>query len=194
MSTLNAVLLCCDMQPGIVDLVLGADTANPERVSCIENVRRAVTKARDADVKVIFINVAVPGYTDQDSVHRNKLFSYLHKNDTLRVDSTEAQPLADFRPQGDEILITKHRMGPFSTTDVLRLIEESKATKVYLCGLSTSGVILSCVRTLADLDYEIVVLDDACGDKDDEVHRVLTQKIFPVQADVKKVADAFASS
>jgi hypothetical protein len=33
------------------------------------------------------------------------------------------------------------------------------------------------------------VLQDACGDSDDEVHRVLVQKVFPKQAEVMDVAD-----
>ncbi len=34
------------------------------------------------------------------------------------------------------------------------------------------------------LDYRLVVLADACLDGDAEVHRVLTEKVFPRQADV----------
>ena len=34
----------------------------------------------------------------------------------------------------------------------------------------------------SDLDYRITVLADACADADEEVHRVLTQKVFPRQA------------
>jgi hypothetical protein len=33
------------------------------------------------------------------------------------------------------------------------------------------------------------VLEDLCLDGDDEVHRVLTQKVFPRQADVRVSAD-----
>ena len=55
--------------------------------------------------------------------------------------------------------------------------------------MATSGVVLSTVRQAADLDYRLVVLADGCLDADPEVHRVLTEKVFPRQADVLTVAD-----
>jgi nicotinamidase-related amidase len=46
------------------------------------------------------------------------------------------------------------------------------------------GVVLSTVRWAADLDYQLLVIADACVDFDDEVHRVLTERVFPGQATV----------
>jgi nicotinamidase-related amidase len=50
-------------------------------------------------------------------------------------------------------------------------------------------VVLSTLRQAADLDYGLVVLADGCLDTDPEVHRVLTEKVFPRQADVLSVAE-----
>lgn len=58
-----------------------------------------------------------------------------------------------------------------------------------MCGIATSGVVLSTLRHAADADYECTVLEDAGADGDDEVHRVLTQKVFPRQATVVATAD-----
>jgi len=49
--------------------------------------------------------------------------------------------------------------------------------------------VLSTLRQAADLDYRLVVLSDACLDADPEVHRVLTEKVFPRQAAVRTVAE-----
>lgn len=57
-------------------------------------------------------------------------------------------------------------------------------TSLILCGIATSGVVLSTVRWAADMDYDLVVVEDCCADGDDEVHRVLTRKVFPRQARV----------
>jgi nicotinamidase-related amidase len=40
------------------------------------------------------------------------------------------------------------------------------------------------VRWAADTDYKLIVLSDCCADRDDEVQRVLMEKIFPSQATV----------
>jgi len=47
--------------------------------------------------------------------------------------------------------------------------------------------VLSTLREAADKDFAIQVLADACADSDSEVHRVLTEKVFPRQADVLTV-------
>ena len=51
-------------------------------------------------------------------------------------------------------------------------------------GISTGGMVLSVVRWAADIDYQLVVLKDCCADPDEEVHRVLIEKVFPRQATV----------
>ena len=48
---------------------------------------------------------------------------------------------------------------------------------------------LSTLRQAADLDYRLTVLADACADPDEEVHRVLTDKVFPKQAVVTTSED-----
>jgi nicotinamidase-related amidase len=62
-------------------------------------------------------------------------------------------------------------------------------TTLVLGGIATSGVVLSTVRDAADRDYQITVLEDLCLDGDEEVHRVLTQKVFTSQAEVMTAVD-----
>jgi hypothetical protein len=54
--------------------------------------------------------------------------------------------------------------------------------------------LVSTLRRAFDLDYRCVVLKDACFDRDEEVHRVLVEKIFPAQATVVMVEDFIAGS
>jgi nicotinamidase-related amidase len=62
------------------------------------------------------------------------------------------------------------------------LLRAAGADALVLAGIATSGVVLSTLRQAADLDYRLTVLADACTDADPEVHRVLTEKVFPRQA------------
>jgi nicotinamidase-related amidase len=64
---------------------------------------------------------------------------------------------------------------------------------LVLTGVSTSGVVLSTIREAADRDFGLVVLADGCLDGDPEVHRVLTEKVFPRQADVITVEEWVAA-
>jgi len=45
-----------------------------------------------------------------------------------------------------------------------------------------SEVVLSMVRWSADMDYNLLVVSDACADMDEEIHRLLTEKTLPRQA------------
>jgi nicotinamidase-related amidase len=61
-------------------------------------------------------------------------------------------------------------------------------THLVLCGIATSGVVLSTLREAADKDYLLTVLADCCVDSDEDVQRVLLSKVFPRQADVVEAA------
>ncbi len=57
---------------------------------------------------------------------------------------------------------------------------------IIIGGVITLGAILSAMRQLADLDFQLVVLEDCCADYDAEVHKILIEKVFPKQAKVIK--------
>ncbi len=57
-------------------------------------------------------------------------------------------------------------------------------THLVLCGIATSGVVLSTLREAADKDYILTVLSDCCADSDEEVQSVLMSKVFTRQAEV----------
>ena len=61
-------------------------------------------------------------------------------------------------------------------------MRETTRDTLVLLGVATSGCVLSTVRWAADINYRVVVVKDACDDHDEEVHRVLTEKLFPRQA------------
>jgi nicotinamidase-related amidase len=75
-------------------------------------------------------------------------------------------------------------MGPFSTTDLNERLKKLGIETMVLMGVASSGCVLSTVRWAADIDYKLIVLSDCCADRDDEVQRVLMEKIFPGQATV----------
>jgi len=99
-----------------------------------------------------------------------------------RTPETEIHPAVN--PQPGEPVLTKRRAGPFSTTSLDEVLKKQGIETLVLMGISTSGVVLSTVRWAADIDYQLIVLSDCCADRDDEVQRVLMEKVFPRQASV----------
>ena len=64
---------------------------------------------------------------------------------------------------------------------------------LILMGHATSGAILSTVHLAADLDYNLIVVEDGCADRDPEVHQLLMEKVFPQQGTVFSLTELVAA-
>jgi nicotinamidase-related amidase len=177
----RSVLLVMDYQHGIVER-LGDDAV-------VDSARRAVEAARGSAVRVMFVRVAFrPGYPE--AAASNATFSAMAgSGDAMTQDHPATQLHAAFARRDDEPIIVKRRVSAFSGSDLDVLLRAAQADTLVLAGIATSGVVLSTLREAADLDYRLVVLADACADRDLEVHRVLLEKVFPRQAQVMTTAD-----
>jgi len=102
----------------------------------------------------------------------------------LRKIEKEFEIHPNVAPQAGEVVVTKRRIGPFSTTDLSDVLESKRIENLVLMGISTEGVVLSTVRWAADIDYQLIVLADCCAGRDEYAHRVLIEKVFPHQATV----------
>src|ERR1700733_12429378 len=175
MSGSRSVLLLMDFQHGIVER-LGAPPV-------IEAADRAAKAARAAGIPVMFVRVAFrPGYPEV--AESNASFSAIaaQGGDAYTQDHPVTQVHAALTPLDGEPVIIKRRGSAVSGSRPGRRVRRAGAATLILAGISTSGVVLSTLRQAADLDYRLTVLADACADTDGEVHRVLTEKVFPRQA------------
>jgi nicotinamidase-related amidase len=173
----DTALLIMDVQNGITGRIQDPDY--------IPRVARAVDAARAAGIPVRFVVVGFrPGHPE--SSPNNKTFSAFPPGAFLLGDeSTQVHP--DVAPRDGEPVIVKKRVSAFAGSDLDVLLRAGGVRHVVLAGIATGGVVLSTVRQAADLDYRITVLEDGCADADPEIHRVLTEKVFPRQAEVVTV-------
>lgn len=157
----------------------------PEKAQAplLERAGAILKGAREAHLPIIYVVVRFRnGYPEIS--RENKRFNALKESGRLREGTPGAEIHGRVAPQPGDIVVTKRRVGAFSTTDLEAILRANHITTLALFGISTSGVVLSTVRWAADMDYQVLVISDACADFDDEVHRVLTEKVFPGQATV----------
>lgn len=186
MTVSNTVLLIMDFQRGIAER-----SGTPEAVDAAS---RAVAAARGAGIPVFFVRVAFrPGYPEVADSNFTFSQSKAHAGERMHEQDASTQIHAAFERRADEPIVTKRRISAFTGSDLEVLLRGAAADHIVLAGISTSGVVLSTLRQAADLDFRITVLEDACADGDPEVHRVLTEKIFPRQA-VVTTTDAWVES
>jgi nicotinamidase-related amidase len=179
----HAALLCMDYQNDIV----GAYAEDRQR-ELLSKAAAALSAARRMKMPVIYVVVRFrPGYPEISP--RNKIFQGIKSGNRLRDGTPGADIHRQVAPQADDIIVIKRRVGAFSTTDMETVLKAQGITHLVLMGIATSGVVLSTVRWAADADYELTVLSDCCADAEEEVHRVLTQKVFPRQATVVTAAE-----
>lgn len=153
----------------------------------LPRLRGAIDAARAGGLPVIYAVVGFrSGYPEIST--RNKMFGALRVRGVAGNDEAN-QVHPDVAPQPGDIVVTKRRVSAFAGSDLDMILRAGDIDHLVLTGIATSGVVLSTVRQAADLDFGLTVLADGCLDADPEVHRVLTEKVFPQQADVTSVAE-----
>ena len=153
----RTAVLIMDFQQRIINNV----ASEPENV--VKQASQVLQAARGAGIPVIYV------------VHRGGAFADYAPD----VELHEGVP-----PAVGEMVITKIRPGPFSTTNLDVTLRELGRDTLVIMGVATSGCVLSCVRWAVDVNYKFIVVSDACSDADPEVHRVLTEKVYPRQGTV----------
>jgi nicotinamidase-related amidase len=177
----STALLVMDVQQGIVDR-FASDQGYLERLS------QAIAAARAAGFPVVYVVVGFrAGHPEVSS--RNRSFSAIAGSGAFAEGDPAAAIHPTVAPQPGDVVVTKRRVSAFAGSDLDVVLRSLGAETLVLTGIATSGVVLSTLRQAADLDFRLTVLADACLDADAEVHRVLTQKVYPRQADVRTVAD-----
>ena len=183
----KSALMVMDLQNGIVERI-GDDKEFMARM------QKVIAHARKIALPIIYVTVKFrAGYPDVNP--KNKLFSALKAGQMQFEDGSPATEVhKDFAPQAGDLHVVKRRVGAFSGSDLDVVLRSQQIDHLILTGISTSGVVLSTLRAAADLDFDLTVIADCCVDRDPEVHKVSTEKVFPGQAEVLTAEKWLASS
>ena len=177
----NSALLIMDMQSSILARL--SDTT-----LLLANVKNAIANARAKKIHVIYVVVGFRQGAPEISPN-NKGFTASRNLLTSGKMEDMIKVHPELTPLSDDITVVKRRVSAFSGSDLEVVLRALSIQHLILAGVATGGVVLSTVREAADKDYRLTVLKDGCADADEEVHRVLTNKIFIRQADVMTVEE-----
>ena len=177
----STALLVMDVQQSIVDRFADDDGYLPRLAT-------AVQAAHGAGIRVIYVIIGFrAGYPEVSE--RNKSFAAIAGTGRFADGDPGAAIHPAVAPAAGDLIVTKRRVSAFTGSDLEVVLRAAGTEHLVLTGIATSGVVLSTLRQAADLDYQLTVLADGCLDADPEVHRVLTEKVFPRQADVLRIAE-----
>jgi nicotinamidase-related amidase len=177
-----SALLVMDFQTSIVEMIAH------DKDTLLSRTSKLIDAARKYGMKVIYVVVGFrPGYPEVSL--RNQSFGPIRESGRFAEGSAGTEVHPAFAPTPGDVTVTKHRVSAFAGTDLDMILRANGIDTLILSGITTSGVVLSTVRHAADADYRLLVVADCCADRDPEVHRVLTEKVFVRQATIVKAED-----
>ena len=181
----STAVLCMDYQNAIVAGYGGESAAD-----MLSRAANVLDSARKAEMQVIYIHVGFRSGLPEISP-RNALFSGI-KSDPERMkmfagDGQSIHPAVT--PKESDIVVTKHRVGAFTGTDLDMILRANDIDTLVLFGIATSGVVLSTLTHAFDADYGLFVIKDCCADRDTELHNALIDKYFTSRGEVMTAAE-----
>lgn len=123
----------------------------------VPNVARLADAFRAEGAPVVFLRSASlrGDGSDQTARHRGQGL-------VCPAWSADAQILDELDVQPDEFLLTKTGSGCFTSTSLDHLLRNMKIDTVVLTGMWTNSCVETTARHAGDLDYNVVLVDDAC--------------------------------
>jgi ureidoacrylate peracid hydrolase len=158
----------------------------------VPNVARLAEGFRAAGAPVIFARCASLRGDGSDQTAR-------HRGQGLVVPawSHEAQILDDLGVQEGDIVITKSGSGCFTSTNLDHMLRNMRIETVVLTGMWTNSCVETTARHAGDLDYDVVLVEDACVAMTPENHAWALRYLgnnFALVRSTDEVAQALASA
>jgi len=104
----------------------------------------------------------------------------------------ETAIVRELAPHAGDLLVPKHRWSAFHGTYLDLALRTRKAGTIVLAGGSTDVGIASTAFAARDLDYNLVIVSDACTSPEQDNHEQLMRRVFPRMARVRTTAELLA--
>jgi nicotinamidase-related amidase len=161
----KAMLLVMDM---LNDLVHenggGAKSYVPlmKERNVLGQTKAAIDKARAAGTLIGYVRVGFsPDY--RECPPNSPIFSRARSAGMFKLGTWGTEVHPDLAPHANDFDIVKHRVSPFYGTSLEPILRAHGVSDLFLCGVSTNGVVHSGVREGHDRDYACTVLQDCCA-------------------------------
>ncbi|MGH9582152.1 MAG: isochorismatase family cysteine hydrolase [Bryobacteraceae bacterium] len=174
----RSAVLCMDYQTSIVSIY----AKNPDMTARAADL---LAHTRSSGMRAIYVQVGFrAGFPEIGA--RSGLFHAMKNSERHRqlFEGTAGAIHPAVAPEGNDVVITKHRVSAFAGTDLDLILRANDIDTLILFGIATSGVVLSTLLHAADADYRLVVIKDCCADIDPDLHASLVDKLFPSRAAV----------
>ncbi len=129
------------------------------------NVRRLARALRDRSEPVIYVRCRSLHPDARDNGRRFREFGI-----AVGSEDPQAALLPELEVHPGDFVLDKTTASPFWSTALERLLAQLQVENLLVAGVVTSGCVESTVRDACDLDYRVVLVEDACADRQHELH------------------------
>lgn len=133
--------------------------------SIVPNIQELLAAFREAKMPVFHSVIRSLLPNGEDRCRRHKKIG-LH----VPPGSKEGEVLEELAPLSGEPILTKTTASVFNSTTIDRILRNLGCDSLVVAGVVTNGCIESTVRDAADLSYNVVLAEDACGALTEELH------------------------
>jgi nicotinamidase-related amidase len=133
----------------------------------VPNVQRLLTAARETGTRVVYLTVGseLPDYSDLPR-HMRGLAEWVGNTAGRR----EHEILDEVKPRTGELVLNKTTTSGFNSAPLDHALRAFGLRSVVIVGISTNSCVETTARDAADLGYETLVVEDACGAARQEYH------------------------
>ena len=161
----------------------------------IANARRILDAARSVGAMIAFAHADHrPGTSartlrDTDNRLRPIDAGAARSHEPLLEGGTPATRIvAELAPRPGELLVPKLRWSAFHGTALDTMLRARRADTIVLAGGSTDVGVASTAFAARDLDYNLVIVSDACTSPERDNHEQMMARVFPRMARVRTTA------
>jgi ureidoacrylate peracid hydrolase len=142
-----------------------------------------IAMARKSGVTIIYIQTYHTDATDSDSW----AVRYGGRPGEVCRPNTWGAEFYEVAPQPGDIIVNKHRYSAFINTRLDSVLRTVKAETLIMTGVATNVCVESTARHGYMLDYNIVLVDDACATFEAKAHQMTLENIDGYFGSVVKV-------
>ena len=167
----------------LFDFLVGHAAKDPQRYApVLANAANLLAAARASGTMVAYARAdhRADGGTTARTLHDSG-----PRPPLITSGTPEAEIVPELAPLPGEYLVPKHRWSAFHGTYLDLALRARRIDTIVLTGGSTEIGVSSTAYAARDLDYNLVIVTDACTTAKHEVHAQLMREVFPRLARVR---------
>ena len=185
----SLALIVCDMQNDFIHdkgaFAIHSGKTQPGK-SIVPVIKKILDAARAAKLPIFYTKVV----NRKDGIGQSSRTS--RRIGALMEGSWGIEIVDELAPTTNDFVIVKWRFSAFYSTALEVMLRGLNIKTIALCGVSTSGGVDSNARDAEYRDYNVVVLGDACADKNQKLHEADLERLGSTFGRVMNSSDFIA--